>query len=156
MGIEIRILKLEDLDQISKLYVDVYNGLHLGESWNFNKAKELFLFYLESNQFGLVAVENSEIIGCIIGLIKPWWDGDVFTDFEIFVKKDRRGERIGTRLLEKCLTELIEVHKISKISGTTYTKPPSPFHWYKNIGFEEDTNIHINGNVELILSRLKY
>lgn len=103
MEIEIKKMTKEHLNQIKDILQDQFD-----EFWNANVLeKEL------DNRLSeyIVAIYNNEVVG-YAGIWKPLDEGHITN---IVTKKDRRGNQIGTKMLEK----IIELSKVNNLKSVT-------------------------------------
>lgn len=147
----------EDLPDLSKIYTSVYNGLNIGENWTPEKAEELLQDFLKQQpDLFFTAVDEDRIVGGIVALVKPWWDGNHLTDGEIFVDSEYQKRGVGRSLIKKLFEEGLE--KYQAISWDTFTHRvyEHPLKWYKSIGFEEiERWVMITGDIKKVLKNLK-
>lgn len=154
--ITLRLANTEDLIKLAEIYCIAYNSLNIGENWDDKSALKLLQhFYKEQADLFFVAEEKGKIVGGVVALLKPWWDGNRLTDGEIFVHPNSQGKGIGTQLIKRLFSEALK--KYNAISWDTHTHKiyKNPLRWYKNMGFKEIENwIMITGNIKEILKKL--
>jgi hypothetical protein len=65
-----------DLPQLAQIYASAYNAVNIGENWTNEPALEIIKYFykLQPNLF-FTAKEDEVIVGGIVSLLKPWWDG---------------------------------------------------------------------------------
>ncbi len=109
-----------DLDKLAEIYTKSYNSLDIGENWDEKSAKKL-LKHLFNDQEDLffVVEERGKPVGAIVGLIKPWWDGNHITDGELFVHPDHQKKGLGKKLVKKLFEEALD--KYNAVSWDTFT-----------------------------------
>lgn len=155
--INIRLAQELDLPELAEIYKEAYNTLNIGENWNNETALLLMRhLYKEQNDLFFVAEENDTIVGGIVALIKPWWDGNHLTDGEVFIAPHNQKKGIGTQLIKRLFTEALEKYKAISWDTFTHRVYEHPLKWYKSIGFKEIEHwIMITGDIKEVLRRLK-
>ncbi|MED1607845.1 GNAT family N-acetyltransferase [Cytobacillus kochii] len=97
---EFKLLEMNDLTKCSETFIEVFNDEPWNDEWTFTKAKKYLLsFYQTPGFLGVLAVENDEIIGFILGVKRVWWSGDEFFINEMCVKTQSQNNGIGKALL---------------------------------------------------------
>lgn len=154
--ISIDLISKHDLSELAPIYRESYNSLNIGEKWNDLSSEDLLthLYNAQSDLF-FIARDDAKIIGAIVALIKPWWDGNHMTDGELFVDPKYQGKGVG-KLLIKRLFEAGK-SKYGALVWDTFTHQiyEHPLSWYKKMGFEEIKEwVMISGNVDVVLAKL--
>ncbi|OGM89588.1 hypothetical protein A2108_01165 [Candidatus Wolfebacteria bacterium GWA1_42_9] len=149
--IKIRRTKLSDIKTLSKIYKEVYDKEKVGETWNYEKAKSLLLFYYNVKTFiGLTVLVDKKIVGAFFSYIKPWCDGKHLAEGEIFIDPKFQGKRIGTKLyLEMMKTAYKKGCRIHEL--VAYNKPAS---WYQKIGFRKTKLNHMSGDIKEVIKKI--
>lgn len=104
-----RLEKLEEsnLKECSNIYIDTFNEEPWNDNWNEETAyKRLKEIFKTPGFLGLVAIEEDEIIGAVLGNLETWFEGYMYNLKELFVMKDRKGKKIGSFLFEGLEKEL--------------------------------------------------
>ena len=155
--ISIRTATKDDLRNLGIIYKEAYNVISIGENWTDETAYKLLKhFYAKQPDLFFVAEVDGKIVGGIVSLLKPWWDGNHLTDGEIFVSPAFQGKGIGIQLIKHMFTEGLQ--KYQAISWDTFTHRvyEYPLKWYKQIGFQEINKwVMITGDIKEVLKRLK-
>lgn len=82
----IRLVQKTDIEELAKIYKDLYNNANIGEYWTVEKAYDLLIYwYQRQKDLFFVDIENNAPVGAIVSGIKVWFDGLRLTDTEIFV-----------------------------------------------------------------------
>lgn len=82
----IRLVQKTDIEDLSKIYKELYDNADIGENWTLEKAKDLFMYWYEKqNDLFFVAIEDNVPVGAIVSGVKAWFDGPRLTDTELFV-----------------------------------------------------------------------
>ncbi|MGI6782168.1 MAG: GNAT family N-acetyltransferase [Acholeplasmataceae bacterium] len=127
------IRKIKDVNEIVKIFVETFNGEPWNELWTeesaYNKLFELFNF---TNFYGLVAVENNQPLGALLGNIRTYDKRKSLYLEEMFVVSNMRRKGIGSRLYLAAKEEL----KQMGVSGAFFTtiKNTQAYHFYLKHG----------------------
>lgn len=153
---KIRPARKQDTNTLAKIYVDAYNPLNIGESWDAESAKRLLLhLYKSQPDLTFVAEIDGEVVGAINALIKPWWDGNHITDGEVFVDPKFQGKGIGKKLIQYLFMEARKRYQAVSWDTFTHVVHEHPMKWYKSMGFEEINEWRmITGDIEKVLRNL--
>ncbi len=154
--VNIRLVREADLPKLSEIYKAAYNPLNIGENWDSDTALKLMRhLYDEQGDLFFVAEEEA-IVGGIVALVKPWWDGNHLTDGEVFIDPHHQNKGIGTKLINRLFTESLEKYKAISWDTFTHRVHEYPLKWYKSIGFKEiEQWVMITGDIKEVLERLK-
>jgi aminoglycoside 6'-N-acetyltransferase I len=98
--ITIRDFRPDDFDGCTKLFIQVFRQAPWNDDWSLERAK-LYLrdIVMLPNFYGVVAQNESEIIGMCWGHIKRWWVRDEFYVDEMCVASERQRQGIGQQIL---------------------------------------------------------
>lgn len=155
----IRLVKLEDIDELSVIYKDLYDNISIGENWTLESSKKLLMYwYNKQKDLFLVAIENKHPVGAVVSGVKEWFDGIRLVDSEIFVAKEYQKKCIGKELMKEHLKIAKIKYNATKMEFHTYgDETEFPQLWYNRLGFKKDEELIImNGNVDVILKSLGY
>ncbi len=155
--LEIRPTDEKDLSTLSGIYVEAYNPLNIGEEWTDQTALRMLKhFYEVQPDLFFTAEEDGEIIGCIVALIKPFWDGYHLTDGELFLSPQHQKKGVGKKLIQHMFIAALEKYQAVSWDTFTHNIHEHPLKWYKSLGFEE---IHewtmISGNIKDVLEKIE-
>lgn len=149
--INIRLVKKEDLKELAKIYRDLYGKSILNEDWSIEKSYGLldFFYKLQSDLF-VVAEVDKKVIGAVMSLVKPWYDGNRLIETEIFVADEYQRSGIASRLFHKHFKLAMEKYDAKIIEAHTYKEENGyPLNWYKKQGYKViDEWYVINGDIE--------
>ena len=147
----IRLAKKDDLDNLAKIYKDLYGESILKEDWSIEKCYELlnFFYTLQADIF-VVAEVDGEVVGAVMSLVKPWHDGNRLIETEIFVANDYQRQGIASRLFHEHFKLAIEKYNAQIMEAHTYKEENGyPLNWYKKQGYKViDEWYVINGNIK--------
>ena len=84
----IRLVKRSDIDELAKIYKDLYDNVDIGENWTIERASSLLKYWYDKQKDLFFVYEENDIpLGAIVSGIKSWFDGFRLVDTEIFVSK---------------------------------------------------------------------
>lgn len=155
----IRLVQESDIEELAKIYKELYDNADIGENWTINKAYDLLMYWYEKQKdLFFVDIEDNVPVGAIVSGIKTWFDGLRLVDTEIFVSNKCQRRHIGKNLMLTHLKEAKMKYNVSMIEFHTYGKENEfPQNWYNRIGFEKDEELIImHANVENVLNKLGY
>lgn len=123
------------LEKCALLLMEVYNAEPWNDKWNEEKAFEKLLCYFNSPKiFGLIAVEEKNILGCSLGNIEPYYTGDYFYLKEMFVSVKSQRKGFGSQMMAS-LKEHLEIIGIKSIILFT-SKALFPYDFYQKNNFK--------------------
>lgn len=147
----IRLAKKDDLDNLAKIYKDLYGESILKEDWSIEKSYGLlnFFYTLQADIF-VVAEVDGEVVGAVMSLVKPWHDGNRLIETEIFVANDYQRQGIASRLFHEHFKLAMEKYNAKIMEAHTYQEENGyPLNWYKKQGYKViDEWYVINGNIK--------
>lgn len=156
-GIMIRLVKRSDIDELAKIYKDLYDNVDIGENWTIERASSLLKYWYDKQKdLFFVYEENSIPLGAVVSGVKSWFDGFRLIDTEIFVSKKCQNKHVGKKLMLAHLKEAKIKYNVKMIEFHTYgNEDEFPQNWYNRIGFKKDNELIImNADVEEVLSKL--
>ena len=154
----IRLVKLEDIENLSYIYKELYDDVEIWESWSVETAKNLLSYwYNRQPDLFFVAEVDGRVVGGIVSGIKPWFDGNRLVDGELFVDCRYQERHLWKELLKKHLFEAKKIYNAKVIEFHTYgDETEFPQNWYKRIWCKKDNELIImNGEIEDILKYLE-
>ena len=132
---DFKLLEESDLIKCVETFINVFNDEPWNDEWTFTIAQKYLLdFYNTPGFLGVVAVENNEVIGFILGVHRTWWRGNEFYIHEMCVKSQRQNKGIGKLLLNHLINSFGD--NISNVTLLTNRGIPAEV-FYKKNGFEE-------------------
>lgn len=149
----IRLAKITDLKPLAEIYKELYDNSVLNEHWSIEKAFQLCNFYYTKQpDLFVVAEENNSIVGAVMSLVKPWFDGNRLIETEIFVSKHYQRRGIASLLFEEHFRRAMALYNVETIEAHTYQdKDGYPLKWYLEQGYGLiDELLIINGNVRQV------
>ena len=153
----VRLVKKSDLEELAKIYKDLYDNVDIGENWSIESAYKLLDYWYEKQgDLFFVAEEDGKPIGGVMSGAKPWFDGIRLTDTEIFVSKDYQGKHLARSLMLEHLKMAKQKYNANTIEFHTYgDETEFPQNWYSRIGFEKDNELIImHANVKDVVDKL--
>ena len=155
----IRLVKKSDINELAKIYKDLYDNVDIGENWTIEKATELLTYwYDKQGDLFFVAEEDGKPVGAIMSGVKSWFDGLRLNDTEIFVSNEYQGKHIAKDLMLEHLKQAKIKYNAKMIEFHTYgNEDEFPQNWYNRIGFEKDDELIImHADIENVLNKLGY
>jgi len=153
---EIRPITDNDISPVAQVYVEAFKEVDPTEAWTNDRAKELigFLFGVQHDLAFLIE-DNGVIGGGVLGMIKPWWDGNHLVETELFLLPSFQKRGLGSALFHHYLSAAVKRYNVTQIESLTFRDLEFPLSWYVRLGFEakEDWQVMF-GNVETIISNL--
>jgi ribosomal protein S18 acetylase RimI-like enzyme len=110
----IREIRLEDLDACASLFAQVFSSPPWNESWNQEQAKRRLLHFFQSKGFIGILAERDELVGFALGNTEPFYFGSMFYLREMCIASAFQKQGLGNQLylaLERKLS-LEQVHSI--------------------------------------------
>ena len=97
-----RIIGLSDIDAIAAMYVETFNAPPWNDLWTYESASKRLLQIANCEEFyGIVAYDNDELCGMIMGSREEFYTGPMFNIKELCVKNDKRNKGYGTKIFEE-------------------------------------------------------
>ena len=123
-----------DLDECSKIYLDVFSNPPWNEKWNLEIiGLRLSHFYGSKGFIGLLAESEGSVLGFVLGNTEPFYFGQVLYLREMCVQQNQQRKGIGARLYCALEPILIE-NKVASVYLTTRTNTPAS-QFYHDLGF---------------------
>lgn len=121
-----------DLRGLAVLFTEAFNA----EPWNDKWSEELAYqrlrdVFLTPGFVGVVAIEDNQITGGILGHLEWWYEGRHFNLKEFFVDRKIQGKGIGSYLLEE-LSKRLEKEKVGSINLLTLNSAETIGFYEKN------------------------
>ena len=153
----IRNIEKQDLGSLSQLYWDCFTEELTWEKWTtWTASKLLNFFYDKQKDLFFLAEIDWRIVWAVVFIVKPWRDGNLLVDGEIFVHPDFQKEWIGSKLLYRCIYKAREEYNCRYICAITFSNYKHPLNYYLKLWFEVDKErIIIWGKSDLILKNLE-
>ncbi|MEX0616271.1 MAG: GNAT family N-acetyltransferase [Candidatus Woykebacteria bacterium] len=157
MNTNFRLAKEEDLKTLAQVYIEAYNSIDIGETWDVSSALELmkYMFEDQSDLFFVLEVDG-KAVGAIVASVRPWWDGNHLIEGELFIHPSYQHLGLGKKLIKQLFTEAQEKYGVVTWDTYTHRVHEHPLKWYQKLGFEEIENwVMITGDVKKVLENLK-
>lgn len=146
-----RLAKETDLNSLAAIYCDLYNGSILKEDWSLEKGYNLlhFFYSLQPDIF-IIAEEDSNVVGGVASLIKPWFDGNRLIETEIFVERSRQNQGLASRLFMEHFRRAMDLYGVKTIEAHSYQAENGyPLSWYRKQGYTLVDDLYIiNGDIQ--------
>lgn len=139
-------LEENDLIKCTETFIKVFNEAPWNDEWTLTKAQKYLLdFYNTPGFLGIVAIENKEVVGFIVGVRRTWWSGNEFYIHEMCVESQHQNRGIGKSLLNYLIHSL--GNQISNLTLLTDRGIPAEA-FYKKNGFAEiERLVFLNKNI---------
>jgi len=143
---KIREANKEDMNKITKIFMEEYKKPPYNEDWTEEYARKKLEYYFRENNIDVAENENREIIGFIISSSYYWYDGLRGNIDEIVVSLKFQGTGIGKKLMEKAMERLKEsgIKKLSLMAS----KKSKAFEIYKKWGFIDEDFVFMIKNLQ--------
>lgn len=129
-------MEAADLDTCTATFIKVFNAEPWNDNWNYESAFQyLSDYYNTPNFLGVIAIENAEMLGFIMGVQRKWYSGDEYFIHEMCVDQTVQNKGIGKAMLNHLEIQLKDKSVQSMTLLTNRNIPAEQF--YKNNGFEE-------------------
>lgn len=152
----IRLATLSDMPEVAGVFVASYTDADIGEVWTEKAAQKLLehFYHLQPDLF-FVAKKDGKIVGAIVALVKPWWDGNHLTDGELFVDPDYQKKGMGTVLIHHLFKQARLSYDAVAWDTFTHKIYKHPLAWYRKMGFEEVRQwVMISGDIQAVLKNI--
>ncbi|SES18125.1 Ribosomal protein S18 acetylase RimI [Gracilibacillus ureilyticus] len=132
---KVNMLSLENIEECTRLYTEVFNGEPWNDGWEVEDARERLLEIFSNRKFLGIGIwdDQQEIIGFLAGYTEKWLDSSHFNLIEICVRSDVQGNGIGSQLLNE-LEVLCRKNKVSRVYLLT-ARDGQAEAFYKKNGF---------------------
>lgn len=154
--INIRLVQEKDLAPLSMIYKALYNNSSvLNENWTEESAFKLLYFYYTSQpDIFVIAEEDGVVVGAVMSLVKPWYNGNRLIETEIIVTESRQHCGIASKMFKEHFKRASDIYDVKTIEAHTFQDERGyPLKWYKKQGYTIDNNLLvINGNIPRVLS----
>ena len=130
----------EDLEKVVHSYIKAFNKEPWNDKWTYETAfKRLSMTMNTQGFYGLIASENNEFLGAIIGNEEIYYDGINFNIKEFWTNYEVESRGIGSKLLEE-LTKRLNEKDIRNITLFT-TRDDKAEGFYERRGFKTINSI---------------
>ena len=132
---ECRIIMETDIKELALVMKKVYADKPWHEKWIDERAEYRIKSILSHQEaIGLVAIDDNDIIGGILGFVNLYDDYDIFFVEELHILPEWKRKGVG-RYLMTCLEKILKDKGISAIQLISIDEN---LEFYKKIGFEKD------------------
>jgi hypothetical protein len=137
----IRLIIHSDIPEVAKVFVDSFREVDPSEEWTTPKAEALIGFFLKVQpDLAFLIERDGRVAGAVLGIVKPWWDGNCLVETEIFIAPEFKTRGIGTLLGFHYLREAMRLYDVRSIHTITFNDFDFPASLYSRIGFRDKTN----------------
>ena len=142
MAVQIRNTEKEDIKKLAKIHTETYSVARPDRRWTTKKSFDFISWYYELEpDLIFTAIKGRKIVGCIIGIVEPYYDGQVLMLKDMFVDAEYQNQAIGSKLLYKLIHEAESRYNVTKVMAATYENENGyPFKWYEKLGFTRSTD----------------
>jgi len=133
----IRELKLRELDQVKKLFLDVFTHEPWDDEWASDEQVTAYMTDLmgNKNSLSLGFFEEEELTGLSLGYLFHWWQGDEYFIKEFCISRERQGKGLGSAFLRE-MERFLKEKRISAVWLAT-ERPVPAYSFYLKNGFSE-------------------
>lgn len=133
---KIRNATFTDVPAMARAYIAAFKDVDPSEQWSEDSAADLVRFFLRTQpDLSFVAELNSEIVGGISGIAKPWWDGHHLVQTEIFLSPQGQRRGVGSTLFHHFLSVAQAKYGATFMESITFKGLEFPSSWYIQLGF---------------------
>lgn len=152
----IRLLKKNEIKEVSKLLVTAYENEDKDRRWNEKCAEDYVqMMYKICNKLCFVAVEEGKIVGVTLNIIMPDFCKEIVESRVLLVHPDFRRQKIGTKLITKVCEKALNDFNIEEIESSIYTLTNFPITWYECIGFRTKKYYEVTrANIANVLNKM--
>ncbi|KGX92112.1 GNAT family acetyltransferase [Pontibacillus halophilus JSM 076056 = DSM 19796] len=133
---KVRKLYNEDLELLTRLYVDVFSREPWSEPWTVETAsKRIKDIQATPGYVGVGVIDyEEELNGMVLGNIEQWVDSQIFYVNELCVKKELEGQGVGSRLMQVLQEELMK-QDVCMMYLSTERGHAKPAKFFEKLGF---------------------
>ena len=95
-------ITLSDIKALSYMYMETFNSPPWNDHWTFETASKRLSQTLKcEDSYGILALEDEEICGMILGVEEQFFNGIMFNIREFCVKNELRTKVFGSKILNE-------------------------------------------------------
>jgi aminoglycoside 6'-N-acetyltransferase I len=139
--------KTEYLSELARMYIEVFNSEPWFENWRLDYARKRLKYFLpQFNNFsrGFVCKANNEIFGFLGGTCLDYEQEKIFIIDEIFIKRNRQNQGLGTKFLNAVMG-LLKKQNINRLELKTLRNSFLEKFFRKN-GFDDSNRVYLAKN----------
>lgn len=138
----IKEIKLEDVKEITELFIDSFNNPPWNDEWTYNTASKRLIDIINTpGYYGMAYYEDNVLLGMIMGRAEQYFNGESFQILEFCIRRNMQRQGLGRKLLTEFKNKLKEKNIVSVFLITLHGHSTEGF--YKNNGFKCDDNMLI-------------
>ena len=154
-NILIRKIEEKDIVETAIVFAKAFNFADREEGWTKETATKYIKYWLDRRlDMFFVAIKNKEIVGGMVGDIKPFKDKTVLTEIVLFVSPKYHKLGIAKKLVEYVVKEAVKKYNVSEVNSIANSAIDFPMGWYNRIGLKKTKWVFIEGRAEEILKNL--
>ena len=150
MNTELKRLNSTNIEEATKLYIDVFNGEPWYDGWELEDARERLEDIFNNPNFigNGIYDDKEELIGFLLGYTEKWLSSNNFYLNEMCVKTDLQSKGIGSKLLKE-FENICEEKKISRIYLLTAREGQAE-------AFYKKSNFYVSPKMIMMSKRLDF
>ena len=151
MKIDVRLAKKNDLAEIGKIFMEVFNKA-VDKGWTEKTVNEYMHYWFKKKpEMFLVGEIGSKIVGGAMGAIRPMPKGNELIDINVFVDIENQNQGTGKKIFKELIKKAVKDYNVTNIVGMADKTANFPMNWYKRIGFSQCRWVQIEGKpIELL------
>lgn len=150
-----RLATSADLDALADIYARCLTGAPGNEQWTPAAARAFLQMWLERRpELFFVAEVDGVLVGGNVGDIKPYFDGNRFTDGEMFVEPAVRHLGIARLLMQRSIETACRVHNVVAKETLANGNSQVVLDWFLRLGFERTGWVHMEAPIHVVRARL--
>ncbi|WP_160919078.1 GNAT family N-acetyltransferase [Pseudalkalibacillus hwajinpoensis] len=101
MNTELKRLNSTNIEESTKLYMDVFNGEPWNDGWKLEDARERLVDIFKNPKFIGIGIyyDKEKLIGFLLGYTEKWLSSNHYYLNEMCVKTDLQSKGVGSKLL---------------------------------------------------------
>ncbi len=140
MAAELRILNLDQIEEIREFFFQVFSNEPWNDDWSDQNQLHAYISDLigNNNSLALGFYENETMVGLVMGSIRHWYSGTEYYIDEFCIKTEEQGRGLGTQFMQ-AIEIYIKNKGMKHIFLQTERNMPA-YQFYKRNGYIELEN----------------